>query len=165
MTDAITESVKRPTEQQSNRLMQDKQGRRVLIPAEELVLRAELSILIDERFMNIRNFLEVSSITKEREAVVQEIAKRLRLDKETVRRYLNRIYHVFKAAEANGDNLSALPYVGKPKTRGKGKKNKVPKQGRKRPILGYASIAEAARETGESYQWLQKNKALRENSL
>jgi hypothetical protein len=144
----------------------------------ENILRSELTVMMDEHYSgyHFTHFIDAKS-----EAIIQAIHKRLIgygyfVQKERVRSFLTRINHVFKAKIARGEAISAAQYLPAPekpkqpsaqkKGRGKAKEKRKAKQGRKRPIMGFGSIAEASRETGESYQYLQKRsmKALKEDN-
>lgn len=100
--------------------------------------------------------------------------------KDLIKSFLNRLYHIFKAKLARGEDINALVFwlqeeqeeterlerlrqmQGTKKSKGGRPRKRV--QGHKRPIMGFPSIAEAARQTGESYSYLQR-KSLDENSV
>lgn len=146
----------------------------------EGILRAELSVMVDNYHsaMHFSHFLNTHS-----EVILQAIYKRLRerhingrpapifIQKPKIRHYLNRLNHVFQAKLARGEEISAIPYLEKPKKavsvtnpemskkgRGKSKKNKARKQGRKQALMGFESIKAAADGTEQNYNTLKSMK-------
>lgn len=154
----------------------------------ENVLRSELSVMMDDYHsaMHFSHFLNTHS-----EAILQAIVNRLKnrrvngraapiyVQKDKVRHYLKRLNHIFQAKLARGEEISAIPYMTKPKQkpsqatpteprkgRGKSKKKSVHKQGRKQALMGFESIKEAAKQTGQNYNTLKSTKRRHElNSI
>lgn len=170
----IIESTPRPLENEAVWNIFHKKQRDILYKREERVLRTELAILMDEHFgsFHISNFLGQHS-----EALVHAMYNRLSNEghytsKNKIRLYLRFVRYVFKAALANGIEISAVPYLedklntiqkqapkrGRPVERKKGKKRPTQHKGR-----NYQSIAEAARNDGQTSYAALKQKVWRED--
>lgn len=144
------------------------------------VLKSELYVMLQSHAnQHYSHFLKTHS-----ETVITAIHNRLLANgsyvrKDKIRGFLNRLFHIFSAKEARGENISALAFWLEeqeaenkrkenreklaPKKKSKGRPRKRV-QGHKVPMMGYPSIAEAARQTGESYPYLRRQ-ALKDNAI
>lgn len=133
---------------------------------EEFVFRYELSVLLTEGKALYR---EGDFVMQNVVYICEQIQKRLQtnhawdMDSSTIKRYLKNVSKVIRSKLANGEDVSALPFTGKSyKKRGR----KVqPKRGKKRKVVitldgksnEYESIAEADRQTGLGYDYIQRH--------
>lgn len=148
---------------------------------EEFVFRAELETLMNEfkqrQIVQAIDYRDGDKarwfgefVKQDRGYVLGELRKRLASinihpDNEQLTLYLKNVSKVIRAKLANGEEISSIPFTGKNYSgkRGKGKKNRAPKAGKKRPVFlketndFYPSIAEANRQTGLGYDYIQKS--------
>lgn len=151
----------------------------------EYILRLELQIVLDENRQRMAYYQEGDFYLQNSEYVRNEIMRRLATqhklypDDEQIKQYLERLSHIIEGMEGN---YSAIPYTPKhyqkkaaqkadekelrirkldAKPMGRPRKTQ-PKREHKRRYLHpsgkvYESIAEAARQEGESYSALKKH--------
>lgn len=145
---------------------------------EELIFRNELAILLSERSRQLaiqpiglmkeqRLFaLDMPFIRQNTEYICQNIQKRLTgynvyVEKAQIQHYLQNIDRVFRAALAQGKELSAIPYTEAEYSFKSFKKKDKPKQGQTRPVIVfdkiYPSVRAAHRDNAHmSYSAIQQ---------
>lgn len=161
----------------------DSLDRSQFIGIEEFVFRSELSILLDEfktRYtayavdkQNGVTALYVGEFLKQDKSYIDtEIQKRLgsqgiHVTLNQIDRYLSNVSRLIRAALAQGQEISALPFTDKSYVK-RGRKPLKKKRGKRRPVMvngiPYESIAEANRATNLGYYYIQET-SLKENQL
>jgi hypothetical protein len=153
----------RLTEVKAMRQQIDSQYRAQITELEELIFRQELELLLGSNWIN-------SLSTKD--ALLTALKNRLEkhnlhIPKETLRVYLQNVSNAFRAAIANGQDVSAIPYTGESyRKRGRPPKKKPFKH----PDGGfYKTMTEAAKlNQSRSYAALKQyayRERMKENSL
>lgn len=170
----------RMTERKASHAMSDKKMRDQFRENEKLVFQAELELLIGEYKRHelvfavntdYRTGVEaryVGEFLEQNEAlIIVELQKRLHLPEGVIKKYLDNMSNVMRAKFAleelvnpfTGESIgfSAVELQPKKKRgeRGQGKKSKQAKKGKRRPVLGYPSIAEANRKTKLGYSFIR----------
>lgn len=173
--------VEKDTKMHQNQLRMKRQFTKGSV--EELILRYELSVLLDERLRNQvveridlmdvqKTFgFDMQFIRQNADFITARIQKSLSsvhhlfVDKGQIEEYLLRVDMVFKAKLAAGEPIDAIPYIGQYDTLDEfgniNQKAKTPKQGRARPIVFmgkiYSSIRAAHQDNPSfSYNSIQK---------